>query len=715
MNELALQGADGASEANLRPFENGMPSLRYGIGIAQSRWRLGAIAAAAIFLVVLAAGLLMPRGHYAQALLIIHPVASNLAQPANEQAVLPPDTSAIDTEVEVLRSPAVAEGVVRKLALYKDPEFGGNAKADATGDVEKNAVLAVVARSTIRRIGLTYAVQVGFSASSTAKAQRIADTLLNVYIQRKLDQKLAAVAQANRDLGSTLGGLRDQALQAESRVEKYKAENNLLGAEGTASTEAELSSLDQQVSGARADSAERLARLAAAASQARDDSGGTDTGTALASSTVGALRQKEAEVSAQLSQLQTEFQPDYPLVKKAQAELDTVRAQIRSEMKRIISSLRAEASAASRKEASLLASRQQTQARLETNNRARVGLLTLQQAADSSKKIYETYLTRASEVAVARSLQRVDADVESKALPMPASTFTNPKVILALALLLALLAGAAAIVVSEIWSRRIRSWSDVARDIGLPLAGFLPNVVSSWTGDPAEHIASQPMTAFAEGFRNLRAYLALSVEPGKSQVIAVTSAVPGEGKTLVSACLARTLAAAGSRVVLLNCDMRKAATSKLFAGSKFGIGDVVSKAVSIEQALTYDAKTGIWYLSAHLADALSAELFSSSGIDGLLKTLAERFDRIVIDTPPLLGFADGRILAAKADRVLYVVQWDKTSAATAHAAVTILRQYKARIAGVILNKVDVHQQARYGFGDGSDYSYYYGSAYAQRG
>jgi polysaccharide biosynthesis transport protein len=487
-----------------------------------------------------------------------------------------------------------------------------------------------------------------------------------------------------------------------------------LGAEGTASTESELSALDQQVSSARADSAERLARLAAAISQAHDGSGGTDVGATLASGTVGALRQKEAELSAALSQLETQFQDDYPLVQKTKAELAAIRTHIQSESKRIISSLRADATAASRKEASLLNSRQQTQGRLATNNQARVGLLTLQQGADSSKKIYETYLSRASEVAVARSLQRVDATVESKAMPMPASVFANPKIILAIASLLAAVGALLAIVLSELWSPKIRSWNDVFRETKMPLAGFLPDVALSGVGNPAKHIANQPLTAFAEGFRNLRAYLALSVEPGSSKIIAVTSAVPGEGKTLVSACLARTLAATGSRVVLLDCDIRKARASKLFARPKYGIADVVSNAVSIDSALSYDAKSGFWYLSGHTTDGNIAEVFSTDRIDQLLRGLTDRFDRIVIDTPPLLGFADARILAAKADRVLFVVQWNKTSASTVHAAVSILRQCCASVAGAVLNKVDVKQQARYGFGDGSDYYHYYGSAYAQQ-
>ncbi|HEX4079567.1 MAG TPA: AAA family ATPase [Rhizomicrobium sp.] len=714
MNELILQTPDGALDHWGRPG-SGLPPLRYAVGVLHSRWRLAAIVAALVFAAVAGLAMLMPHNYYAQVLLIIHSIDDNPAEPANEQAALPPDTSAIDTEVEVLRSPALAEAVVRNLKLYKDPEFGsapGSALTDAT---MRTAAAAVEARSSIRRIGLTYAVQVGFSARSMDMAKRVANGLVQAYLARKLQEKLTAVTQANHDLNATLGNLRQQALDAEARVERYKAQNNLLGSDATASTETELATLDQQVSEARADAASKQARVAAALAAAQSNSvDGTEFGTNFGSNTIGVLRQKEADVSASLSQLETEFRSDYPPVKKTEAELQNIRAEIQAETHRIVSSLRADARAAREKEDSLVASRASTQQRLAANTRARVGLLTLQQAADTTQKIYQTYLTRASKVAVARSLQRVDATVESKAIVTGGSILANPRVVYGLALVLALLAGLGAILISESWSRKIRSGSDVARDMRLPLAGVLPDIGAlSRAIDPASNIANQSMTAFAESLRSLRAFLVLSVPAGRSKIIAVTSAVPGEGKTLVSACLARTLASAGSNVALLDCDPRNASASKFFEKPEFGLADVVNRSVPLERALIFDSKSGVWFLRSSTTDCKLGEQFGIDRIDGVLRALSERFDHVIIDTSPLLGFADARILASKADSVLFVVRWNDTSAPTVHAATEILRVSGAHVAGAVLNKVDVKQQARFGFADGSDYYHHYGSAYAQ--
>ena len=694
------------------PEEENVPALRGAIGVVRSKWRLAVSVAAITCVAVAGVGLLIPRSQYAEATLIVHPAGENLTEPGDVQSSAPPDTSAVDTEVEVMRSPAIAEAVARKLELYKDPAFGGFAAATPSDELMRTVVSAIEADSRIRRIGLTYVVQVGFLASNTARAKWIADNIVATYMARKLNGKLTAVARADRELDATLGGLRDQAVQAESRVEDYEAQTNLLGANGTSLTETELSALNQESADAQADSAEKHARLGAALSQARSGGGGSDVGATLASNTIAALRQKEADVSANLAQLQTEFRPEYPAVQKAQAELQDLRIQLKSETGRILSSLRADADVAGRREASLLVSRQQTEAKLVANNRSRSGLLTLQQTADSSKKIYETYLTRASEVSAARSLQQVDATVESWAIAAPASPFTSMRFILAVGFVLATIAGFLAVVLSEMSNRSIRSRGDLMRVTGVPLAGVLPDVRAlRRAGRPAAYIVRRPLSASAEAFRSLRAHLAFALPEEKSQIIAVTSAVPGEGKTLTSICLARTYAAMGYQVVLLDCDLRRASASKFFSKPKFGIAEIVTQSIPTDEALIHDSKSGIWFLAGSATKNISGDVFSNDRIDDLLKELARKFDKIIIDTPPLLGFAEARILASKADCVLHVIRWDNTPASTVHAAVRILRQSNARLAGAVLNRVNMKRQAQYGYADGSDYYHHYGAAY----
>src|SRR6266478_6555227 len=178
------------------------PSLRNFIGIVWSRARGAAIVGVLVFLTGMGGVSLIPRTYYAEGSVLIQPRRPNLAQPApSRETALPPDTSAIDTEVEVLRSRGLFEDTVAKLKLYDDPEFSPNVKtrwtaniskllapasadqaADASADRTSKIIDAVQRHSNIRRVGLTYVVRIGFSSISPAKAERIANALMDTYM-----------------------------------------------------------------------------------------------------------------------------------------------------------------------------------------------------------------------------------------------------------------------------------------------------------------------------------------------------------------------------------------------------------------------------------------------------------------------------------------------------------------------------------------------------
>lgn len=725
MNDLILDnpGHRMLLDAPFHESENALAPFRRALGSVWSNRWLAGITAAVIFSLVLGGSFLMNRSHYAEAMLEIQPGHESLENVNQQQqnSGLPPDTSAIDTEVEILRSPAVAEAVVRKLNLTQDPEFGAGGRpglihraiAAATGsapspqlsqtEIMRRTVAAVMGRSRIRRVGLTYVVQVGFVASTTEKAETMANALVAAYMQQKLDQKLNAVKKANDDLGQTLAGLRNQALEAQSRLEEYITRNGLLAADSATLAEGELASLNEKLADAHADAAMKMATLATA--QQRQQSGGADA-------TLGALRQKEAETSAVLAQLQTQFGPEYPTVKKTQAELNDIRNEIASESSRVVASLSADAKVAEEKEAAIMASRNAVEDKIHNNNQARVGMLPLQQAADSAKTIYETYLQRASEVTAQRGLQEVDAVVESKAVPGMDSVFSSLTVIGLIGAILALCGSVAVVMLTEMWTPRIKSLTDVRRETGMPVVGLLPDASPKDRGGaPAGYLTENPLSVVAEAFRSLGAFLAMAPQRGMDKIITVTSAVPGEGKTLTSICLAKTLAAQGARVLLIDCDLRHPSTPTYFPKPEYGLFEVIQDGVPVDRAMTQDAKSGIWFLAGTSGHDIPAFMFSDHRLDALLAKLSDQFDHIVIDTPPVLGFADARILAAKAGRVLLLVRWNKTPSSVVNAAMEVLRLCNARVTGVVLNKVDVQQQAVYGFADGSDYYHHYGSAY----
>lgn len=710
---------------SFRAYEPRRPQLRQWLGLIFGRLPLGLGVAGAVFLAVLLLFAQQTPTYTASGSVLVQP-RENLAEAQQSTAAgLPADTSAIDTQVEVLRSTALAQATVQKLKLFQDPEFnselrggwfGGKPAAPQTADADTLARVteAFQSRLHVRRAGLTYVVNVGFSSEDPRKAARIVNGFIATYLERQLDQKVAAVTRANKELGAQVESLRREAQEAEARVQDYKNANGLYSAAGATMAEQEVSTLNQQIAAAKADTAEKRARLNAALAQVSRGGGGGDVGAALGSDTIKELRTQEAAASLKLAQLKADFKDDYPEVRRTQAQLNDIRGQIQAEINRILSSLRAEAAAAAQREGSLLASRGTAQGGIMANNRAQAGLFVLQQRADAAKTIYEGYLNRAKEVAVEGSLQQSDATVNSPAVVPTRPSSPDLRIGFALATLLALIAGVLAMVLAELWNSVLRSGQDVERDLGVRFAGVLPDAASVAPkhlkkANPSDYLVDQPLSGFAEAFRNLRAFLMLADRSGPARTIAVTSAIPGEGKSLTSLCLARTLALSGARVAVVDCDLRRKGLSKLVPSAERGLIEVVN-GEPLQGAMVHDPRSGAWILSAGGGD-VPGDLFSRADADRVFDELAQSYDYVILDTPPVLGVADSRVLAAKADRVIYLVRWNKTPVRAAQSAIQILRESGANLAGAVLSKVNVGQQARFGYGDSSDYFNYYHDYY----
>ena len=697
--------------------------LREMIGILLRRAWLALGVGIVLFALVLAAVLHMTPKYTAVGSVLIDPHQKNLTDTSQPQYGLPQDTTAVDTEVEVLRSSALAEAVVRQMQLYNDPEFNSalNGQPGHIANPSRWLVSRVTellqARTQVKREGLTYVIEVDFKSTSPTKAAAIANGIMNIYIQRQLDAKTDTWARANRDLGPNIERLRADAEAAQAKVQEYKNAHDLVDAEGATMAEQEVSTLNDQIAKASADTAEKEARLNTALEQVRAGSGGQDVGAALGSETIHELRKQESDLSTRLAQLRTDFKPGYPDVIRTENELNDVRTQIQQEVNRVISNLRAEATAAAQRERSLTASRGRAHGELAANNQAMVGLFGLEQRADAAKQIYDGYLTRAKEVATQSGLQQPDATVNSAATPPLRPSSPNVRLAGALAAILALIGAAVAVIFSEMWDSSLRSRQDVEESLGLPLAGTLPDFrsvrgVKTRGMRLEDFIVRYPLSGVAEAYRNVRAFLTLAAPEAGSKTIAITSAVPNEGKSMISLCLARTLAMAGSKVLLVDCDMRRRGASKMLGDSDIGLADVLEGRAELSEAIVPDAKSSAWMLPcAKDPEASQHDLFTRPETEQIFKDLAQRFDYVILDTPPVLGVADARVLASRADQVLYVVRWNKTLRRAAQSGLDMLNECGANTVGVLLSRVDLAKQASYGYGDSSDYFRYFKNYY----
>lgn len=653
---------------------------------------------------------------------------------------LSPDTGVVDTEIEILKSRQLAERVVDALNLDEDPEFNsalaepgpvrgvldgiaalfGAAAPDAARERmsaldqqrEKDKVVdAVLGRLSVRRAGLTYVMNVDFTSVDPAKAARIANTYAERYLLEQLEAKFDATRQANSWLNTRLADLRSEVQQAEAAVEQYRTANNLLSASGATLTEQEISAYNQQLATVRATQAEAEARLRTARAQLAAGSNGEDVGEALGSQVVQTLRARRAEVSGRVAELSSRYGPRHPDMLRAERELVDIDAQIQAEIRRIISNLEAQVQVARERTQSMAGSLGSARGTLAANNAAAVRLNELERNAESVRTLYQSFLNRFQETTSTEGLQESDARIVSPAaIPLRPSS-PNMPLNLALGLGLAFAAGVAAVVLATLLDTGVITAEDVEHKFGLPHLGSVPLLTSVAEPEdrdetPADYVVKKPLSSFTEAVRAMRASILFSRIGQQVKVITLTSALPAEGKTTTALCLARVAALSGLRVILVDCDLRRRNVNRLLGVEpEVGLVEVLNRSVSMEQALMNDAPSGAVILPLAKDSFTPRDVFGSAAMDELMDRLRRDYDLVILDTAPVLAVSDTRLVAAKADAVVFLARWRRTPEKAIGAALKVLEQSGAHIAGVGLTQVDMKAQARYGYGDAG---YYYG-------
>ncbi len=661
-----------------------------------------------VFLTVMSAAIgyatLTPKTFSATATVLIEPRRADPVQP-RESAPADQSRSSdfIDTQILVLDSPQIAQAVVRSLRLTDDAQFApGIIDADTAQQLtpaqERARVVATALALgnavTIRRAGQTSLIEVTAQTRSAGQSARIANEYVTQYLQSIEAQKAASSREADAKIDSRLDELRRAAEAADSDLQRYKIANGLMSAEGATLAEQETSTLNQQIAQARAALAERQGRLAAARQQLSRGGGGGDVASALNSGTIGSLRGQEAESSRNLAQLRTRYGPRHPSIAQEEQRLADVQRQIQLEINRILSSLEAEVNVAASGLSSLAASQAGSKARLASNTSAQTGYLELERKATAARTIYEAFLNRSRGAAARDGIEAPLASLSSAAIVPLSPSGPNVLLIYLLGLVFGLGAGVVAIVISEVLDSRIRTKSDVERRLGARFLGSVPDVESTLDGlrlteAPHDYIVSHPLSSFAEAMRNLRTSVTLRGNR-RPRVLAVTSALPREGKTTTAVCLARTIAMSGASTILVDCDIRRHSASDILLDGRAGrLIDVLLKRVTLDDAIVADSGTDLKLLGVSSSEQASGDVLNANAVATLLIELRARFDFIIIDTAPVLGIADARSVASQADAVLLLARWKQTSLRAADAALDLLLGAQAKVYGVALTMVDI--------------------------
>lgn len=704
-----------------------LPDPRHAWMVFRRRQWLFLIVAGLGFSAVAAAVLLARPVYVATASVLIEPRKSDTIDLQSVVQGLPADTNVVDTQTQIIASPATALAVVRQLRLDREPDFTGDAGLrDAGGAAaragqeqpgsvsaepgsgmsaaERRAAAILQKIVTVRRQGLTYVIDIAVRSGDPRRATNIANAYAAQYIAMQAAHRAGVTEQAAQFASRRAEELRQQAVTDDAAVQNYMIANNLMSAEGATMAEQESSQLNQQITQAQATLAQEKGKLGAARAQL-SRGGGSDIGAVLASETIRALRSQEAAASAEVASLSSHYGESHPEMKRARQNLADVRGQISAEQERIVSTLQANVQVAQSGLDSLLASRLHARSALASNGTAQVGLLELQRKAEASRTIYTAFLQRAKETAAAANLPQADASISSLARLPDFPVWPNYRTGLALGAIGAIVLGLLAVGLAEYLDGSIATRDDVEGELGAAYAGALPDLRTSAGREhrhtaPHLYILEWPFSVFAEAVRAAGAAVVRPRERG-GQVVAITSALPREGKTTFSICLARILAAGGRRVVLVDGDLRRhSVSSTLFPeiGGEERLLAVLDGQLALDHALVPDPLVDMMILPT-AGPTGTADYMTDERVKALYAALRERFDVVIVDTAPVLGVVDTRRLTAHADATMMLCRWRKTAVRAAQAAIDILDQAGVRTLAVSLSQVNIRQYASAGHND----------------
>ena len=602
-----------------------------------------------------------------------------------------PSSAYVDTQVEILESRELARRVAGALGLL-------NGKSAAEQEVVAGQLQAGI---NAERAGESHALKLIYATDDGPMAARTVNEYARQYTQWELVSSRERNQQTMQLVSSRLNQLRDQAHADTQALQQYRIANNLLSTSGASLTEQEISTYNQEVTRARAAAAEDDARLRTALGQLRSGSTGDDVGEALGSSVINGLRAREAEVGGQVANLEARYGPNHPQLVRTKSELGEIRRQIQAEIARVMSNLEAKRSVSAQRLASLSGSLGSARGTLAQNNAAMVGLDELQRKAEASQALYETYLNSYKTLAAEEGTERPNARVLSLAdVPLLPSS-PNVAMNMVLALVIGLGLGLVAAYVAEALFHGLTTADEIENDLNHRYLGSIPLLasVSRTAKREVPAITEEPRSAFAEAFRSLRTSIEQAVH-GPAQVVAVTSALPGEGKTTVSSCLAQTLAVGGARTVLVDCDLRRRGVSRLLRldPAHPGLVEVMEGKASLSDALVA-GDTGLCVLTIQPSDSEPESLLVGESFAEVLSQLRLHFDHVVLDLPPVLPIAAARALAAMADATVLVVRWRKTVAGAVRSALLQLPSDRVNVVGIAINNVDMRRRQLFSHSD----------------
>ena len=684
------------------------------------RWVIGAITLACLAIAVVAS-MLIQRQYIGTARIQIAREAGKVVDVADVQADEGEKSSSPEfyqTQYALLKSRSLSEAVVRDLRLADNGLFLADFKprgVDKYNSVPraekfKRAVEIVNANTKISPVVGSGIVDVGYESPSPKLSSDVANALAQDFIETNLSRRYDATTYARNFLQGRINAVRAKLEESERKAAAYAQAQGIIkisgDGQGHISSEqtlasADLAQLSSQLASARA------ARVQAEADY-RANSGGAAAASTLSNEAINQLRSQRAQLSAQLSKVQSDFGPDYPTVAALRSQVAELDRQISAEQSRVVSSV---AQQLRDKYRQALANEQELQGRvnglkgavLNQDQRA-IQFNIIQRDVDTNRSLYDALLQRFKEVGVTEGVGTNNVSIVDRALPPEHPSRPNVPLNLALGLMFGLMLGGGTALVREQLADAVILPSEFQQKLGVRLLGTTPKLST----DAVQEQLSDRQSQLSEAYFSILTGIQFSTSGGAHPSLLFTSTQAGEGKSTTALTIARNMAAVGARVLLIDADMRNPSLHRnLGMSAASGLSELLSGRAKLIETIHPIGTSSLSVMLAGRRPPNPAELLSTTTLDDILAAAREEFDHVIFDAPPVLGLADAVLLSRVTDATIFVIEANGTRASQARLAISRLRSVGSEILGAVLTKLDAKEA---GYGD--SYAYHYG--YAER-
>ena len=632
--------------------------------------------------------------------------------------------SYLNTQFEVLKSRGVLEKVVHKLNLIKKPEFNAELRekqwyADALnwrdwfglelpaeeedeGRVLRDTINVLAEQVSIEPVRKTQIVKINAISENPKLAAKIANEIANAYIESYMEAKLSLTLNATDWMQGRLTELSGKLREAEANLQAYREAEDLVELEGVLTISSnELKALTESLVQVRR-------KLAVSESiyeqiksgQLKNKSDYESLRAVLAHPLIQELKQEESKVQRQVQDLSRRYGPKHPKMISARSELQSIEQNITAQIENIIDGVERDYNVDKDNERDLQIAVEESKDRVQDINRKQFRLRSLEREVRTNKDLYDAFFKRIQETSATSDLQTANARVVDQAFAPKVPVKPKKKLIVVIAAILGLLVSCGIAFLLEMLNNTIRSTRDVEDKLNLPVLGVLPMMTAKEVKEGTHKLfLNKDHHGFGEAIRTIRTSVNLTAMDKDHRLFAVTSTMPGEGKSSTASNLALSLGQLG-KTLLIDSDLRRPVVGKSYniKGGSAGLANLLAGTASASDCI--HSADGIDVVPCGQVPPNPQELLASDRFAKLIDHLKEHYDYVVIDCPPVQSVSDALMVSRLCDGLIYVVEAGRAQIGAIQNTVGRLLQAQAPLTGVVLNKIDPTRKDAYGYSQG---------------